>query len=137
MEFQRRLKPAVNLDLVPMIDVVFQLVLFFLVTSTFIVTPGINLNLPEAESSEPVLVSKLVITVLSEEEIYVNRERYTLRGLGPALRGLSADLKDKVASLVVEGDSDIPYRLMVQVLDVLRKEGYRGMALKTRDKKTE
>jgi biopolymer transport protein ExbD len=137
MEFKRRMKPAVNLDLIPMIDVVFQLVLFFLVTSTFIITPGINLNLPEAESSEPVLVSKLAITVLSEEEIYVNRERHTLRSLGPALRGLPTEMKDKVASLVVEGDSDIPYRLMVQVLDILRKEGYRGMALKTRDKKAD
>jgi biopolymer transport protein ExbD len=138
MEFQRRLKPAVNLDLIPMIDVVFQLVLFFLVTSTFIITPGLNLNLPSSSTSEPVLVSKLAVSVVSEDEIYLNKERYDLSTLGSALASLPVEQKEKVSSIVVEGDEDVSYKLLVQVLDVLRSAGYKGIGLKTREKeKTE
>ena len=134
MEFQRRLKPAVNLDLIPMIDVVFQLVLFFLVTSTFIVTPALNLNLPESSTAEPVLASKLVVTVVAEEEIYLNRERTTLAGLAGDLRLFPAEPADKTSSIIIEGDENVSYRLMIEVLDVLRREGYRGIGLKTREK---
>ncbi len=134
MEFQRRLKPAVNLDLVPMIDVVFQLVLFFLVSSTFIVTPALNLNLPESSTAEPVLASRLVVSVVSEEEIYLNRERTSLEGLEASLGRLPVEPADKMSSIIVEGDQGVSYKLMIQVLDVLRREGYRGIGLKTREK---
>ena len=46
MHFKQRLKPSVKADMVPMIDVVFQLVIFFMVSSTFIQTPGISIVLP-------------------------------------------------------------------------------------------
>lgn len=133
MEFGRRLKPAVHLDLIPMIDVVFQLVLFFLVSTTFIITPGINLNLPKAQTSESVLVSKMVITVLSEEEIYLNKVPYTLRTLEPPLAAMTKEQKEQVSSVLIEGDERVSYRTLVGVLDILRKQGFRGIGLKTMD----
>ncbi|MCX7788260.1 MAG: biopolymer transporter ExbD [Spirochaetes bacterium] len=133
MEFGRRLKPAVHLDLIPMIDVVFQLVLFFLVSTTFIITPGINLNLPRSQTSEPVLVSKMVITVLSEEEIYLNKVRYTLRTLEPPLAAMTREQKEQVSSVLIEGDERVSYRTLIGVLDILRKQGFRGIGLKTMD----
>ena len=74
MQFRRRLKPQVNVNLVPMIDVVFQLVIFFMVSSTFILTPGISIIFPASTTSEPVVMSKLVVTVVSREEVYFNKE---------------------------------------------------------------
>ena len=72
MRFKRRLMPQANVDLVPMIDVVFQLVIFFMVSTTFILTPGISLVLPGSTTSEPVVMTKFVVTVISENEIYLN-----------------------------------------------------------------
>ena len=51
MKFRRRLEPRVGVDLVPMIDVLFQLILFLLVTTTFALLPGINLSLPESTTA--------------------------------------------------------------------------------------
>jgi len=133
MEFKRRLKPMAGMDLIPMIDVVFQLILFFMVASTFIVTPGLNLSLPKSVTSEPVLVSKWVVTIVAEDEVYLNKERFGLATLGPALAKVPKEQKEKVASVTVEGDEKVSYRLMVQVLDVLRREGFRGVGLKTLD----
>ena len=49
MRFRRRLTPEARVDLIPMIDVVFQLVVFFMVSSTFMLTPGIKLALPQRQ----------------------------------------------------------------------------------------
>ena len=130
MQFRRRLKTSATVDLIPMIDVVFQLVVFFMVSSTFILTPGININLPESTTAEPVAVSKLVITVVGENEIYVNKDRYSLSQFAKALESIE---RDEGGSLILEGDSGVEYSLLVKVLDILRKNGYYGVNLRTKE----
>ena len=66
---RRRLKPSVNADMVPMIDVVFQLVIFFMISSTFIQVPGIALTLPESETAERVTGSELIGTIGDNESV--------------------------------------------------------------------
>ncbi len=132
MHFRRRLSPNANVDLIPMIDVVFQLVLFFMVSSTFVMTPGIALDLPESTSSEPVVLNRLVVTVASPSEVYLNRERVALIDLDARLRELvGSGADDDPMSAVIEGDRLVPYETLVAVLDVLRRNGYRGIALRT------
>ena len=136
MKFQRRLRPSINVELVPMIDVVFQLVIFFMVSSTFIVTPGIALTFPSSSTSEQVAMTKLVVTVVSRDEVYLNMERYDIAALSQKLADLSSESSEEGSELprtiVLEADQEIPYRLMIEVLDVLRRNGYRGINLKTR-----
>lgn len=136
MRFRRRLSPKANVDLIPMIDVVFQLVVFFMVSSTFALTPGIAIDLPASQSSEPVVINRLVVTVASESEFYVNREPVDLGGMLATLQGLDAETSTDVAegeakSAIVEADAAVPYETIVRLLDVLRQAGYRGIALRT------
>jgi biopolymer transport protein ExbD len=132
MRFRRRLSPNANVDLVPMIDVVFQLVVFFMVSSTFVMTPGIALDLPQSTSSEPVVINRLVVTVISEDELYVNRERVALPEMEAAIEASRGQEDPETPlSVIVEGDAAVPYQTMVRVLDVLRRNGYRGVALRT------
>ncbi len=133
MRFNRRLKPTVVVDLVPMIDVVFQLVIFFMVSSTFIMTPGIALDLPTSTSSEPVVMDRLVVTVVSPEEVYVNRDRTDLESLGGVLDELTPTEEEAAAvrSVVLEGARNVSYEVLVSVLDELRSRGYRAVNLRT------
>ena len=134
MRFKRRLKPTATVELVPMIDVVFQLVIFFMVSSTFILTPGISLTLPESSTAEPVVMGKLVVTIVSEEEIYLNKEEYTLSALDSVLERLkNREGREEIRTVVVEGDRSVPYSLMVKVLDTLRRGGFDGGNLRMRD----
>jgi biopolymer transport protein ExbD len=132
MRFKRRLQPNARVDLIPMIDVVFQLVVFFMVSSTFILTPGISLVLPSADTSEAVVMTKLVVTVADENTIFLNKEQYTLAGLSAALEEMPREKREGIRTVVIEGDRDIPYHLLVKVLDVLRETGFKGVNLKTR-----
>jgi len=131
MRFGRRLSPRATVDLIPMIDVVFQLVIFFMVTSTFIMTPGIGLVLPSADTAEPVAVSKLVVTLVSRDEVYINKDRYDLKSLNDGLSSLPRSKREEIKTVVLQADKATAYSLIVDVLDVLRRNGFKGVNLKT------
>jgi biopolymer transport protein ExbD len=133
MRFRRGLATRTNVELIPLIDVVFQLVVFFMVSTTFILTPGISLVLPKSETSEPVVMSKLVVTVVSQNELYLNQEVYDLDGLDLRLSAVTDEERSEIKTVVLEGDEGVSYRLMVQVLDVLRTNGFTGINLRTKE----
>jgi biopolymer transport protein ExbD len=134
MRFRRRLSTQSTPNLIPMIDVVFQLVVFFMVSTTFIITPGISLVLPSSQTAEPVVMSKLVITVVSRDEIYINQEQHTLASLSSRLAEITEAEKEQIKTVVLEGDRTISYSLLVEILDVLRINGFKGVNLRTRDR---
>jgi len=135
MRFRRRLSIRTTVDLIPLIDVVFQLVIFFMVSTTFILTPGISIELPGSTTAEPVVMSKMIVTIVSRDEIYLNKDRYNIRELDGVLSALSQEEKAKIKTVVIEGDESVSYSLMIEVLDVLRKNGFRGVNLRTREVK--
>ncbi len=114
-----------------MIDVVFQLILFFLVSTTFAILPGITLRLPESSSAEPTAMTRLAVAVVSQDEVYLNKDRMTLPELEARLARLSAAEREQIRSVTLEADRTISYELTIQVLDVLRMSGFRGINLHT------
>lgn len=133
MRFRRRLAPSATVDLVPMIDVVFQLVVFFMVSSTFAIAPGISLTLPDSSTAESVEVTRLIVSVVSEDEVYLNETRYDLAGMRQALAKMDEEERNEITTVVLDGDEEVSYSLMVEVLDVLRESGFKGVGLRTRD----
>jgi len=132
MRFRRKLAAETNLNLVPMIDVVFQLIIYFMVATTIIITPGIALVLPSSSTAEPTAMSRLVVTVVSREEIYFNKERYTMSSLNARLGGVSEKERSEIKSVVLDGDRAISYSLLVEVLDALRRNGFKTINLRMR-----
>jgi biopolymer transport protein ExbD len=133
MRFRRRLVPETNLNLIPLIDVVFQLIVFFMVATTFIITPGISLVLPTSNTAEPVAMTRLVVTVVSRDEIYFNKERHDLQSFALRLSEVTDKEREEIKTVVLEGDRSVPYSLLVEVLDVLRRNGFKGINLRTRE----
>jgi biopolymer transport protein ExbD len=133
MRFKRRLSTQSAPNLIPMIDVVFQLVVFFMVSTTFIITPGISLVLPSSQTAEPVAMSRLVITVVARDEIYYNQERHTLDSLNRRLAEMTEAEREQIKTVILEGDRSISYSLLVEILDVLRRNGFKGVNLRTRE----
>jgi biopolymer transport protein ExbD len=101
-----------------------------MVSSTFLLTPGISIELPDSSTAEPVVMTRLVVTVVSEEEIFLNRERHTLETLS---EGLALFEQQEIESVIIEGDEKVSYSLMVRLLDKLRSGGFSGITLRTRD----
>ncbi len=128
---RRRLQRSTRVDMVPMIDVVFQLVIFFMVSSTFKITPAIGLTLPESATAVPTEMTRLIVTVHSQDVIYLNERKLDLAGLANAFGRDGID-PQSVQSIIVEVDEGASSQILVHVMDVLRKNGISAVALRTR-----
>ena len=64
-----------QVDMIPLIDIVFQLILFFLVSTTFALLPGITVNLPQSTTAEESQVARLVITLSADGGLWLNYKK--------------------------------------------------------------
>ena len=134
MKFKRRLEARAGVDLVPMIDVVFQLILFFLVSTTFAVLPGIELDLPVSSTAESTRTNGITISVSREGQLYVNSEEVALEALDEALMAVAVDGAREKVPVSLEADAAVPNGQIVQILDSLRRTGFTGVNLRTMDR---
>lgn len=133
MKFNRRLQPRVGLDMTPMIDVVFQLILFFLVSTTFAVLPGISLDLPTSTTAEGTRTNGITITASADGSVFVNAEKVPLDGLDAALKELPVTTPREAVPVSLEADASVPNGTIVRILDSLRRTGFTGVNLRTRE----
>lgn len=131
MRIARRLKPDSSIDMTPLIDVVYQLVIFFMITSVFKTAPGIALSLPGSATSSAVSTTALSVVAVSEDEIYVDKTRTSLQGLDAAVKDAVEGRDKKELKAYFQGEKTVPYQLMVSVLDVLRANGVENVGLAT------
>ena len=132
MKFRRRLEPRVGVDLVPMIDVLFQLILFLLVTTTFALLPGINLSLPESTTASNERTNGITSSVTAAGELYLNENAVQPGGLEAALERLPVDGDRAAVPVSLEADEVVPNGTIVRIFDSLRRTGYTGVTLRTR-----
>ncbi len=133
MRFRRKFETQASINLVPMVDVVFQLVLFFLVSTTLALVPGIRLQLPASGTAENVPIRQLVVTVASPTELWFNNEPLASpAALADRLAAMSEADRAALESVIIEADQQVPYGLMVEVLDALRRNGLKDVGLRTR-----
>ena len=132
----RRKHIQASVDMTPMIDVVFQLIIFFLVSTTFAVLPGINLNLPESSTAES--TSNLGITITCEKNgnLYFNDKKVSFKSLGDELSKFDAKKTKKAEfPITIEADDLVTNGTIVKLFDVIRQNGYASINLRTTDKK--
>ena len=132
----RRLQPKIAIDMTPLIDVILQLIIFFMITTTFRAAPGISLDLPGSKTAQTVSSSALHVVVMSDNEIYVEKTRTTLAGLPEALRQRVSGSDSGNVRAVLEGRAGASYQLIVSVLDSFRMNGIENVGLITRKEKT-
>lgn len=124
MKIRRRLKRTAVADMTPMIDIIFQLVIFFMISSVFNTAPGIDIALPQGESVQTLEITPITITITSSEEIFLNKNSVPLDNLKDALKKFKESVDDKTDQVVLKGDQDISYGTFVEVMGILRSTGF-------------
>ncbi len=110
-----------EINITPLVDVVFLLLIFFVLTSSFIVLPGIKINLPKAITSEAIKEKNLIITINSENVIYLNEKPITPPELTIFLEEMVKSKEEK--PLLIKADKDTQLGSVVKVWDICRKVG--------------
>lgn len=135
MKVSNRKKRGTAIDLTPMIDVVFQLILFFLVSTTFAILPAINVNLPESETAQGADIAGITITMQSNGKMWFNDEQVSVSTLGKKLASFDTEGKKKEEyPVTLEADENVTNGSIVKVFDVLRTKGFVSVNLRTTDK---
>ncbi len=109
-----------ELNMTPMLDVVFILLIFFIVTAVFVKEPGIEVERPELTNIDRVKPT-ILVAVSADDEIWVNKRQYTPRDLKPALESLRAE--NPKAEAIVQGDIDAKYSIVHEVMKTLTEVG--------------
>lgn len=129
MEFERRRHNHTYLNIAPLVDVVFLLLLFFMLTSHLIQEPAIKVRLPESKTSE--VRSEVIKTVLitKDGEIYFMDKRVDLDNLQIAIRENLKDVEREF--LRIKADRDVNVGLLVSVIDEVRLSGVKNFSIMT------
>lgn len=130
----KKSRNLVTIDLTPLIDAVFLLLIFFAVTTTFIATPGIRVNLPGSKVSSLEKEKKeLSISVTDKGEIIFEREFVTLDALEDILRKATGE--EKALLVILRADREVQHGRVVQVMDRVKRSGFSRIAIATKSKK--
>lgn len=132
----RRKGVQAGIDMTPMLDVVFQLIIFFLVSTTFAVLPGISLNLPESTTAES--TSNLGITITADKKggLWFNDKKVTYKTLGEELSTFDTKKTKRTEfPITIEADSEVTNGTIVRLFDIIRANGYAAVNLRTTEKR--
>ena len=119
------------IDIAPLIDIVFQLLIFFMLTASFIFQPGIKINLPKAVTSEVIHEQNVVITVTAENLIYLDNKAVTSNELN---KKLLKEIAPSKKSILIKADRRASLGRIVEVWDMCRASGVSQVNIATNPK---
>lgn len=120
----------IHLDIAPLIDVVFLLIIFFMLSSHFVAQPGIEISLPTAFGAKLHREEDITILVAGDGRLYLNERAVTLDGL-------LLELKEKIGAsqkktVIIRADEKIDFGLAVRVIDTAQRAGAEELVVQTK-----
>jgi biopolymer transport protein ExbD len=129
-KFQPRRRPPLELGMIPLIDIVFLLLIFFMLTSSFIVNEGIQVDLPVTEGAHALPGEKaVIITVRSEGTFRLQGRSFTLREIGAWVDRQDTGIVHTLFE--IQSDRNASVQSVVSLLELLRDKGASRVTLKT------
>ncbi|MFQ5649149.1 MAG: ExbD/TolR family protein [bacterium] len=130
MQFKAKQKRKVMINITSLIDVLFLLLIFFMVSSTFLEQPGIKLELPHAQSAVVVEQKDYTLFVDKEGKMFLNRDAVDIEKLQEQLEKVLPEMKD--GALVLKADQDVAHGIVVKVMDVAKRSGVKKLVIGTK-----
>jgi biopolymer transport protein ExbD len=120
-----------EINLTPMLDVVFIMLIFFIVTATFIKEPGATVFKPEALTAEQKPTVSILVAINAANEIWIDKDEVPPSAVRAVLERLIAE--NPKGGMVVQADESAKNELLMQVLDAARAAGIQQVAVATED----
>ena len=116
--------PDINMS--PMVDMIFLLLIFFMVTTVFTKDAGIGINRPQADTAQPLQQDAMILTITEDGEIRHAGQSYQIKQI-PNL--VKEQLPDKNGSITIIADKNAPTGLTVQLIDQCRRGGITDVSI--------
>ncbi len=129
---RRKNRSILPLDLVPLIDIVFLLLIFFMLTATFTIQSGIKVKLPKVASSREEMEKRLSIYLTADNVLYLNQEKVELADLEVKLQSLAAG--ERKSTLIIKADEDARHGMVVKIMDMAMTAGIEKLMVAAEEK---
>jgi biopolymer transport protein ExbD len=104
-----------------MLDVVFIMLIFFIVTAVFVRQPGVEVNRPEAVTYETPSGGSIFVAITADNEIWIDRRRVDLLDVRPAIERLHAESPE--AGIIIQSDNEARNEVLIGVMDAAKAAG--------------
>ena len=118
-----------EVDMTPMLDIVFIMLIFFIVSTSFVKETGISVDRPSAENSQSQHKTSLLVAINAEGQIWVDRKQIPMSALQPTLERLLVQTPN--AGVVIQADHSAITGVLVSVMDQIRAAGIEKIAIAT------
>ncbi|MEI0564268.1 biopolymer transporter ExbD [Brachyspira pulli] len=132
MKFRRRFNIKSGIDLTPMIDIVFNLLIFFMVGSTIVETPQIEISLPKSTSAVGSEKNEtIVISIAKDGKQYING--YEVENLDNDLKELANTEGELEKPVEIRSDEDVRTQILISVIDSVKNAGFTKLSIATQE----
>lgn len=129
-ELERRRKADTNLDIAPLIDIVFLLLIFFVLSSHFVSLKGFKVKLPKAVYAQTQKNEQVTVFINKEGDVFLNDTRVELDKLKVLVRSELNKANSK--TVVIKADEDVSLGLAVKVMDIAKEANADGLVISTK-----
>jgi biopolymer transport protein ExbD len=116
-----------EINLTPMLDVVFIMLIFFIVTASFVKETGLDVNRPSASTAEQKTAASILVAIGENNEVWIDKRMVDVRAVSANIKRMLAD--NPKGSVVVQADKNSKNGVLVQVLDQAKIAGATNVAV--------
>ena len=116
-----------GLDLTPMMDIVFIMLIFFIVTTSFVKETGIEVNRPNAETAERDEKGNILVAISQNNEIWIDKRRVDLKAVRANIERLKIEYPE--GSVIIQADKEARSGLLVETMDQIRLAGVQNISI--------
>jgi len=121
------MKRTVNINLTPMIDMVFILLIFFMVTTSFVKETGVTINRPTAKTAERKEQGNILVAITKNGEIWIDRRRISMQAIRANIERLQAHNPE--GAVIIQADNHSQSGLLIKVIDQIRLAGIANISI--------
>lgn len=116
-----------DIDITPMLDIVFIMLIFFIVTTSFVKESGVTVSRPSAETAEQKKGSNILVAIRPNGEIWIDRRAIDVRAVRANIERLKAENPE--GSVIIQADEYSNTGLLVKVMDQVRLAGISNISI--------
>ncbi len=120
-----------DINVTPLMDIVFIMLIFFIVTSTFVKEPGVEVNRPEAQTAQIRKLANILVAITDTNEIWINKDKIELDAVRVNVEQIKQENPKGTAVIQIDRNADARY--LVEIVNQIRAAGVDDIAVSTED----
>ena len=127
MRRKYRKQDETGIDLTPMMDIVFIMLIFFIVTTSFVKETGVDINRPNADTAERDEKGNILVAINASNEIWIDKRRVDLKAVRANIERLKIEYPE--GSVIIQADKESRSGLLVEAMDQIRLAGVQNISI--------